>query len=144
MVDSGMSFALNPRLAAGGFDFGTLGICRVLLKDNATFPWLILVPEVSEDITELHQLDASDFASVSFTIRQISEFMDTQFKPDKINVAAIGNIVRQMHIHIVARYDSDPAWPGVVWACDAKKNYSKEDALAIHQAYQNQFQELSH
>lgn len=137
-----MSFELNQRLANGGHDFGKLGICRVLLKDNAVYPWFILVPEVDENITELHQLEASDFASVCFTIRQMSEFLEIEFKPEKINVGAIGNIVRQMHIHIVARNENDPAWPGVVWACDQKKNYSKEEALAIHQAYQQHFADL--
>ena len=82
-----MAFQLNERLAAGGFDFGTNGICRVLLKDNATFPWFILVPEVDTNITELHQLDATDYASVMFTIRQMSTFVEQQFSPDKINVA---------------------------------------------------------
>lgn len=131
-----MPFELNQRLEEGGYDFGTLGICRVLLKNNAVFPWIILVPEVDESITELHQLEATDYASVCFTIRQISEFMEGHFQPTKINVASIGNIVRQMHIHIVARNESDPAWPGVVWSSDAKQPYGKESALSIHEAYQ--------
>lgn len=134
-----MSFQLNERLAAGGFDFGTLGKCRVLLKDNATFPWFILVPEVGADITELHQLDAPDYASVMFTMRQMSEFVTDHFTPDKVNVAAIGNIVKQLHLHVVARFETDPAWPGVIWGCEIKQNYGKDEALAIHQAYQTHF-----
>ena len=131
-----MAFELNKRLAAGGFDFGALGKCRVLLKDNAVFPWFILVPEVESSITELHELEATDYASVMFTIRQVSEFVEKHFDPDKINVAAIGNIVNQLHIHIVARTTTDPAWPGVVWSCDSKTPYEKETALEIHEAYQ--------
>ena len=131
-----MAFELNKRLAAGGFDFGSLGKCRVLLKDNAVFPWFILVPEVESSITELHELEATDYASVMFTIRQVSEFVEKHFDPDKINVAAIGNIVNQLHIHIVARTTTDPAWPGVVWSCDSKTPYEKEAALEIHEAYQ--------
>jgi len=138
-----MPFQLNSRLAAGGHDFGTLGKCRVLLKDNAVFPWFILVPEVDDSITELHHLDATDYASVMFTIRQMSEFVETHFKPDKVNVAAIGNIVKQLHIHAVARNETDPAWPGVVWACDKKSPYDKNAALAIHQAYQQHFADLT-
>jgi len=134
-----MPFQLNERLAAGGFDFGTHGKCRVLLKDNAIFPWFILVPEVDDSITELHQLDATDYASIMFTVRQMSEFVDSHFKADKVNVAAIGNIVKQLHIHVIARYESAPAWPGVVWSCPEKRNYDKEDALAIHEAYQQTF-----
>ncbi len=133
-----MPFQLNERLAAGGFDFGTLGKCRVLLKDNAVFPWFILVPEVDDNITELHQLDATDYASVMFTVRQMSEFVENHFKPDKVNVAAIGNIVKQLHIHVVARYETDPAWPGVIWGCSEKKNYTKKEALAIHEVYQRE------
>ena len=79
-----MAFELNKRLAAGGFDFGSLGKCRILLKDNAVFPWFILVPEVESSITELHELEATDYASVMFTIRQISEFVEKHFAPDKI------------------------------------------------------------
>ena len=131
-----MAFELNKRLAAGGFDFGSLGKCRVLLKDNAVFPWFILVPEVESSITELHELEATDYASVMFTIRQVSEFVEKHFDPDKINVAAIGNIVNQLHIHIIARTTTDPAWPGVVWSCDSKTPYEKEAALEIHEAYQ--------
>ena len=131
-----MAFELNKRLAAGGFDFGPLGKCRILLKDNAVFPWFILVPEVESSITELHELEATDYASVMFTIRQVSEFVEKHFDPDKINVAAIGNIVNQLHIHIVARTTTDPAWPGVVWSCDSKQPYQKEAALEIHEAYQ--------
>ena len=131
-----MAFELNKRLAAGGFDFGSLGKCRILLKDNAVFPWFILVPEVESSITELHELEATDYASVMFTIRQVSEFVEKHFDPDKVNVAAIGNIVNQLHIHIVARTTTDPAWPGVVWSCDSKQPYEKEAALEIHEAYQ--------
>jgi len=134
-----MSFQLNHRLASGSFDFGTSGKCRILLKDNAVFPWFILVPEVDGSITELHQLDATDYASVMFTVRQISEFVDSHFKADKVNVAAIGNIVKQLHIHVVARYETDPAWPSVVWSCSEKSNYAKEVALDIHKAYQSAF-----
>lgn len=134
-----MEFKLHPRLEKGCVDFGTLDKCRVLLKKNACFPWFILVPEVDESITELHQLEAHDFASVSFVIRQMSAFVDAYFHPDKINVASIGNQVKQMHIHIVARFESDPAWPGVVWACDEKKEYDPEQIARIHAAYNGVF-----
>lgn len=134
-----MPFTLNERLAKGGYDFGTLGICRILLKDNSVFPWFVIVPEVEGTITELHELSASDYASVSFTIRQLSAFIDEYFQPDKVNVGAIGNIVRQLHIHIIARYETDPAWPGVVWSNPEKAPYQKERALEIHKAFQSYF-----
>ncbi len=131
-----MTFELNERLAAGGFDFGNQGICRVLLKDNAVFPWFILVPEVDEQITELHQLDAAEYGSIMSSVCQLSQFVDSYFKPDKVNVAAIGNIVKQLHIHVVARYEADPAWPGVIWGCPEKMAYEKDQLDNIRDAYQ--------
>lgn len=130
-----MPFELHPRLSGSSFDFGNLGICRVLLKDNALFPWFILVPEVDPNIAELHQMEATDYATACFNVRQMSDFVETHFKPDKINIATIGNIVPQLHIHIIARYQTDPAWPGTVWSHQDKQPYDKEAALAIHEAY---------
>lgn len=132
-------FALHPRLAAGSFDYGKLGICRVLLKDNALFPWFILVPEVESSIIELHQLEPDDYSSVCATIRQVSGFVQEHFNADKINVAAIGNQVSQLHIHVIARHTTDPAWPGVVWSHPEKQAYEIHAAQEIHQAYVDKF-----
>lgn len=126
-----MSFTLHPRLDAGTHFIGTSGRCQVLLKNNAAFPWILIVPEVEEGIEDLHQLPADRFAEVVFLIRQVSEFMEGYFKPDKMNVACIGNMVRQMHVHIVGRSQDDPAWPGTVWASEAKAAYSAEEVVEI-------------
>lgn len=126
-----MSFSLHPRLAAGGFEIGSLGGCRLLLKNNALFPWLLLVPEVEEGIEDLHQLPESHYADVMTAIRRVSEFVSDHFRPEKLNVACIGNQVRQMHIHIVGRSPEDPAWPGTVWAFEGKSTYSEADIAAI-------------
>ncbi len=131
-----MPFQLNSQLADGGHDLGKHGICRILLKNNAIFPWFILVPEVDESITELHELRQSDYMSVCASIRRISRFADSHFQSEKINVASLGNIVRQMHIHIVARTESDPAWPGVVWGYSESRLYPDADVAAIREAYQ--------
>lgn len=116
-------FTLHERLAAGSADLGTHGICRVLLKNNAHFLWLLLVPEVAESVTELHHLTEEQYASVTSSIRTISAFVEQNFPVDKLNVAAIGNQVSQLHIHIVGRRKDDVAWPGVVWACSEKQAY---------------------
>lgn len=126
-----MEFELNPRLAAGGFEIVRRRGCRVLLKNEANFPWFILVPEVEEGIEDLHQLDAEQFHEVTLLIREMSEFVSAYFKPEKLNVACIGNMVRQMHIHVVGRFIEDPAWPGVVWAFDGKLKYDEERAHEI-------------
>ncbi len=119
-----MAFELHPRLAAGGFEIGRLGGCRLLLKNTALFPWLLLVPEV-EGIEDLHELPPGQFEEVMSAMRRVSEFVASHFQPEKLNVACIGNQVRQMHVHIVGRLPGDPAWPGTVWAFEGKKSYDQ-------------------
>jgi diadenosine tetraphosphate (Ap4A) HIT family hydrolase len=125
-----MAFALHPRLATGGFEIGRLAGCVLLLKDNALFPWLLLVPEV-EGIEDLHELPLEKYHKVTTAIHRVSQFMSHYFQPEKLNVACIGNQVRQMHIHIVARSIDDPAWPGTVWAYDGKEPYAPAQSEAI-------------
>lgn len=120
-----MAFELHPRLAAGGIEIGRLGGCLLLLKNNALFPWFLLVPQV-EGIEDLHQLPPDQYTAVMAAMRSVSYFVTSHFKPDKLNVACIGNQVRQMHIHIVGRSASDPAWPGTVWAYEGKQIYQDE------------------
>jgi diadenosine tetraphosphate (Ap4A) HIT family hydrolase len=118
-----MAFEIHPRLAAGGHEIGRLGRCRLLLKDNALFPWFLLVPEV-EGFEDLHELPPEQFEEVMSAMRRVSEFVASYFQPEKLNVACIGNQVRQMHIHVVGRSPGDPAWPGTVWAFEGKESYS--------------------
>ena len=127
----GMAFTLHPRLAAGGLDLGGIGGCRLLLKNNAIFPWFLLVPEVEEGIEDLHQLDPETYGEVMSAIRMVSQFVADQFSPEKLNVACIGNQVRQMHSHIVGRSTDDPAWPGTVWAFDGKQAYDDDEMVRI-------------
>lgn len=132
-----MSFTLHPRLAAGSVELGCLHGCRVLLKNNALFPWLILVPEVVEGIEDLHQLEPAQYGEVMQAVREVSEFVARHFLPDKLNVACIGNQVRQMHIHVVGRSEGDAAWPGVVWSCAEKRAYRDEEIASIVDAWRD-------
>jgi diadenosine tetraphosphate (Ap4A) HIT family hydrolase len=129
-----MAFELHPRLAAGGIEIGRLGGCRLLLKNNAHFPWLLLVPEVESEIENLHQLPPAQYEEVMATVRRVSEFVASYFQPEKLNVACIGNQVRQMHVHIVGRSADDPAWPGTVWAFEEKNDYTDEETDTIRSA----------
>ncbi len=129
-----MAFALHPRLAAGGFEIGEIAGCVLLLKNNVLFPWLLLVPKVSEEIEDLHQLDPGHFIEVMLAVRQVSEFVSSHFQVEKLNIGCIGNQVRQMHIHIVGRCTDDPAWPGTVWAFDGKEAYTEEEVASIRSA----------
>jgi diadenosine tetraphosphate (Ap4A) HIT family hydrolase len=119
-----MAFQLHPRLEKGGFSLGKLGICRVLLKDNALFPWYILVPETDEDITEFHDLPESEAENVMRAVRRIAHFIGDHYRPDKVNIGILGNQVPQLHVHVIGRFETDPAWPGAVWSCTEKQPYS--------------------
>lgn len=92
----------------------------MLLKDNAAFPWLLIVPEVAAGMEDLHQLEPARYAQVLEVVRRVSVFVSGFFKPEKLNVACIGNQVRQMHVHVVGRSEGDAAWPGTVWASAVK------------------------
>lgn len=118
-------------------ELGRLDQCRVLLKNNALFPWLILVPEVEDGIEDLHQLEPKRYAEVMQAVREVSEFVSSYFVPGKLNVACIGNQITQMHIHIVGRSEGDPAWPGVVWSFTEKRSYTDNEIAVIHAAWRN-------
>ncbi|MGH8042082.1 MAG: HIT domain-containing protein [Rudaea sp.] len=111
-----MSFELDPRLAADA-DFVTdWGLSRVLLMDDARFAWLILVPRRT-GLVELDELDDADHAILLGEIRRAMLRLRALAPCDKLNVGALGNIVRQLHVHVIARCTGDAAWPGPVWGC---------------------------
>ena len=116
------SFALHPRLAGDTHVLADLALCRVLLMNDARFPWLILVPRRA-GLHELTDLTGEDVALLMVEVTTASTALRKLFAPDRINVAAIGNIVNQLHVHVVARTESDPAWPGVVWGHGGAKPY---------------------
>jgi diadenosine tetraphosphate (Ap4A) HIT family hydrolase len=126
-----MEFFLNERLAAGSFEVAQLHRCRILLKNEAHFPWFIIVPEVPDTVQDLHHLDPEMFDHVMSITRKISQFIEAYFEVEKLNVASIGNIVRQMHIHVVGRSSKDAAWPGVVWAFEGKQTYDAQTSSEI-------------
>ena len=110
-----MSFTLHPQLAADTVTVGDLSICRVLLNTQfAQYPWLILVPKrtACRDLTDVPELD---FVPMMEEVRLVHDAMKAFFKPDKMNVGALGNMVPQLHIHLIARFKTDEAWPKPVW-----------------------------
>lgn len=108
------AFVLHQQLQADTLPVGRLGLSRLLLMNDATYPWLILVPERA-GISEIADLDAADRAALVEEIALVSRALTAMLQPDKLNVAAIGNIVAQLHVHLVARFRSDPVWPAPVW-----------------------------
>lgn len=115
-------FKLNERLAGDTVLVRPLTLCQVLCMNNRIWPWLILVP-ARLDVTEIHHLPTSDRALLMEEVAQVSATIETLFRPDKLNVAAIGNVVPQLHVHIVARRRDDPAWPNPVWGSGIAEPY---------------------
>lgn len=130
-----MSFQIHPRLLRGSFLLGERGGCSLLLKDNALFPWLMIVPVAPEGVEDLHQLEEGRCAEVMAVVRAASCFVSDYFAPEKLNVACIGNQVRQMHLHVVGRSPEDAAWPGVVWGSTAKEGYHSDRVREIQAAF---------
>lgn len=107
-------WTLHPRLAADTVAVGDLNLSRLLLSNDANYPWTILVPRRA-DIREVHELSETDQLQLLRESMQLSKALMALFTPTKLNLAALGNMVPQLHVHHIARYDHDPAWPAPVW-----------------------------
>lgn len=117
-----MSFQLDPNLAGDTHLIGELALSRLLLMDDARYPWLILVPRIS-GARELFDLDKSDRANLLAELDAVGRALEALLRPDKFNIAALGNVVPQLHVHVVARYDTDAAWPKPVWGIGERVPY---------------------
>lgn len=120
-------FELHTQLAKDCAVVGDLDLCRVLLLNDAQYPWLVLVPR-REEIAELFQLSRIDQQQLLDEISRISAALAGHFRADKMNVAALGNVVPQLHVHVIVRYRDDAAWPRPVWGVHPAVPY-EETAL---------------
>jgi diadenosine tetraphosphate (Ap4A) HIT family hydrolase len=118
------NFSLHERLAADCVTLADWPLCRVLLMNDASYPWLILVPR-RPGLSEFHQVDSGDMPQLVDEICDASRALEAVFRPDKINVGALGNMVPQLHIHVIARFRDDPAWPGPVWGAQPPAPYEE-------------------
>jgi diadenosine tetraphosphate (Ap4A) HIT family hydrolase len=123
---------LHPTLARDTVEIARLPLCRALLMKDRRFPWLILVPE-RQEIREIHELSPEDRSRLVEEIAQVSEVLERLFHPVKLNVGALGNIVPQLHVHVVARFETDPAWPGPVWGSGPAVPYTDEEVAEIRE-----------
>ena len=119
-------FELHPQLAKDTAPVVALDLCKVILMTDARFPWLILVPQRS-GLRELHDLSPDERARLMEDIAIASQVLEQTYAPDKINVGALGNIVEQLHIHVIARNRNDDAWPGPVWGQGTPHPYAQTD-----------------
>ena len=118
-----MSFKLDRKFLKSSYHITDLKLCTIRLNDNSKFPWLILIPKRNK-ITDMSDLKSKDQILLMKEIVYVSKIMKKLFKTSKLNVEKIGNIVPQLHIHIIARSKKDCSWPLSVWVVKGK-NYSK-------------------
>jgi diadenosine tetraphosphate (Ap4A) HIT family hydrolase len=124
-----MNFALDPRLAADSFLVGELALCRVLLMNDSRFPWLILVPRHA-GLSEIHDLAPQERAMLIEEAALAGARLKALCGAKKINTGALGNMVAQLHVHVVARFENDCAWPGPVWGVGKAEAYATDAAEA--------------
>ncbi|MCY1397862.1 HIT domain protein [compost metagenome] len=130
-------FALDSRLQQDTLPIGDFALCRLLLSNDANYPWFILVPR-RPDISEVFELDAADQLMLWQETTALAEKLKQVFAADKMNVATLGNVVGQLHMHVIVRRRDDPAWPAPVWGRHPAKPYSAQEFAAIGERLKGQ------
>ena len=120
---------LHPQLEKDCTVLGEFTLCSLLLVNDANYPWFILLPN-RENITEIHQLSASDQQQLLSESMFFCRCLEDLYQPDKLNIAALGNVVPQLHIHHIARFTTDACWPAPVWGAVAALPLTEEKANA--------------
>lgn len=136
-------FELHAQLEQDCEQLGRFALCRLLLMRDANYPWCILVPERA-GVTEIYQLSDADQWQFMRESAALAEAMAKIFAADKMNIAALGNIVPQLHIHHIARRRGDPAWPAPVWGTVPPRSYAEDEladtAAALRSAFVGRLQ----
>lgn len=125
-------FELHPRLSQDCVQLGRFPLCRLLLMNESRYPWFILVPE-RKNVSEIYQLTDDDQVQLTRESSHFSRTVAELFRADKMNIAAIGNLVPQLHVHHVARHRDDSAWPGPVWGRYDPQPYHERELTGIRQ-----------
>ena len=133
-------FTLHERLLEDTRDIIPLAVSRVLLMNDSSFPWLILVPERA-GVREMYDLGQEDRAIFIEEVSLASEIIQQLFAPDKINIGALGNLVPQLHMHVVGRFRNDRAWPGPVWGSGPAIPYAEKELDTVCGRIQRAFQQ---
>jgi diadenosine tetraphosphate (Ap4A) HIT family hydrolase len=122
------TFQLHPRLKEDCITIGRFDLCQLLMMNDSQYPWFILVPQKA-DIKEIYQLSKPERHTLTEESSYLAENLAALFKADKINIAAIGNLVPQLHIHHVVRYRTDKAWPAPIWGKFAAVPYTQQQII---------------
>ena len=128
-------FMLHQKLASDCIELGTLKDSMLLLMNNSLVPWFILVPKTIK--RELYELTDTEQTDLYAHINLLSEFITRHFNVNKLNVASIGNVVNQMHIHVIGRRFDDYCWPDVVWGRTERQEYKEQEIVKIVQQLRN-------
>ncbi len=120
-------FVLDKTLDTVSLPIGRMRVCEVRLLDDTRWPWLMLVPQRA-GCEDLHDLDANDLAAAMEDVRDAANCLQKLGPCDKINVGSLGNMVRQLHIHVIARTQNDANWPGPVWGFEKSVPYTPDTA----------------
>lgn len=127
------AWSLHPQLAEDTFEVGDLPLSRVLIIKDSNYPWLLLVPRRA-GASDLIDLDEKEQAQLTTETNRVSRALKEITRPDKLNIAALGNVVPQLHVHIIARRMSDAAWPRPVWGVAPPRPYDPAEAARFAQA----------
>ncbi len=125
-----MTFQLHPRIEQDCIAIGRFELCRILMMNDSQYPWFILVPERT-DLREIYQLNKADRQLLTEESSYLAENLAVLFNADKMNIAAIGNRVPQLHIHHIVRYKTDKAWPAPVWGKFDTVPYTEQQVAEI-------------
>ncbi len=132
-----MNYHLDTRLEKDTLPIGKLELCEIRLLNDVRWPWLVLVP-MRKDITEVFDLAVVDHKTLAEETVIAAVALKTITRAEKINTAAIGNIVRQLHVHVIARNQGDANWPGPVWGFGQVEPYSKDTAKTLINKLRNE------
>ena len=127
-------FELDERLAADTVELARWALCRVLLMNDANYPWLILVPQ-RPGLRDFDQVAGADRALLADEISRACAALRAMENPHKLNVASLGNVTPQLHVHVIARQTTDPAWPKPVWGVVPTRPYAPEALAAFKQRF---------
>ncbi|CAI8716570.1 HIT domain-containing protein [Pseudomonas marginalis] len=125
-----MVFALDQRLQQDTLVIGDFPLCRLLLSDDSNYPWFILVPRIN-GISEVFQLDVADQQILWKETTLLAQLLNEGLGADKMNIGALGNVVSQLHVHVIVRKRDDAAWPAPVWGKHPARPYTDEQVAVI-------------
>ena len=128
-----MGFSIHSKLVADTINLGSFPLCEVLLMNDCRFPWIILVPKIP-DLQDFHEIPAQHRDVLFQEIEKASETIQKNWQIDKMNVAALGNQVSQLHIHVIGRRRTDEAWPNPVWGYGTPISYDTADLSILIQS----------